>query len=139
MAAFDYHEYDNFGSAIAIYDSTAILGAMWSSYNPNAVSTGEGAIYILNLTSNIGLEEHQKDSYSVIYPNPSHGSFEVSISDTKELDHWSIFSSLGEVIFQEATSESNFTLQPSLAPGLYTIVLFYKDGLTEKHRLIKVN
>ena len=139
MAAFDYHEYDNFGSSVAIYDSTAILGAMWSSYNPNAVSTGEGAIYILNLTSNIGLEEHQKDLHSVIYPNPSHGSFEVKISDAKKLDRIFIYNSLGEVIFQEAISEANFTLQPILTPGLYTIVLFYKDGLTEKHRLIKVN
>ena len=95
---------------------------------------GEQDVYYSRIIPqiSIGMDEEIGNRNISIYPNPSSGIFNVSLHGlgyTFSEMYFEIYNMMGELIFSEATRQSNFSFDLSKASaGIYMMKIFDSDG-----------
>ena len=106
---------------------TGILGQYNSTYQLLPRDIGDFALY----TSTIDIENH----LGKIYPNPTQN--QLYITSDKEIKEVRIFNLSGQQIFNRYSSET--TINTSfLNPGIYFIVIRYRNDSVQKEKFIKL-
>lgn len=74
---------------------------------------------------------------AILYPNPAQDQLNIEAPANKELQQIQIINSVGQVILTQQTTANFVTINlPSIANGLYTCRLWYKDGSTSVKKLV---
>lgn len=89
----------------------------------------------------IALRSLRKDELFLVYPNPSNGSFVVTVKDLyNEGYDLKISNAVGQIVYSlEKSNEEQLKLQPNLSEGIYTISLVINHQVFNKKLIIQKN
>ena len=87
----------------------------------------------------IALRPLKKDELFLVYPNPSNGSFVITVKEfTKEGYGIRITNSLGQLVFSsDNNTEEQLRLSPDLNEGVYTISLVMNNERVNKKMVVQ--
>lgn len=87
----------------------------------------------------IALRSLKKDELFLVYPNPSNGSFVITVKEfTKEGYGIRITNSLGQLVFSsDNNTEEQLRLSPDLNEGVYTISLVMNNERVNKKMVVQ--
>ncbi len=119
-------------------DGGAMAISQWPYGNPgewNDIDTANTNYFVIEIESSISVNEINTKDYSFsIFPNPAIDN--INIVASQEILEVMIYSIAGQLVAQEKTNSSNFTLNLDLSKGVYVVKSKFKDGNVTNQKLV---
>jgi len=106
----------------------------FSNNNLNYVSKWweERNLPCMFLSKKIGIDELNKTNSFTIYPNPSHGSFQIKSNANSVVQLIQVFDLKGQIVFET----QGLGAIENLSPQLYFVRIFTESGTFETHKVL---
>ncbi len=72
-----------------------------------------------------------------VYPNPSNGSFNIDLINSKGINSVEIYNLFGDKVFETTNSENNFIAISDLKKGIYLIKVYQNENTVTKKLVIE--
>jgi len=137
---FDFNPTDGQGpGGSLIYDGTFFYGM--TSQRGTGSFVGAGTIFKYQIAP-AGIAENNMSASFDIYPNPSHGTFQISITKNNQaigVKEIKVFNLLGEVVWETGASANNiFTIDITVYPqGIYYVHTINDQNEIEVKKIVK--
>jgi hypothetical protein len=94
----------------------------------------------INLTCNVGIEDHPEQTLVKLYPNPVHQSLFIDVDNTSEIAKVALFNEVGRLVYQTDCNDTHLEIDCSrFANGHYTVQFLDEKGRRVESRKIIVN
>jgi hypothetical protein len=82
-------------------------------------------------SSVIAIRSAKRGDLITIFPNPSQGNFTIALNDLLNEDYeLKIFNTVGQIVYtQKGITESQMSVAPELAEGIYTLSLVFEGNV----------
>jgi len=94
----------------------------------------------INLTCNVGIEDHPEQTLVKLYPNPVHQSLFIDVDNASEIAKVALFNEVGRLVYQTDCNDTHLEIDCSrFANGHYTVQFLDEKGRRVESRKIIVN
>ena len=123
-------------AAINVATGSSIAGRMLTTNGAITTFTINDTIPLGCPTLGIGGVNPINTNVGVVYPNPFADSFEIKLSDSNSSVEFYLYTTLGELVYHQALTETTTAIRTNLATGMYFYKLISSNGLIQLGKLM---